>query len=547
MKPFKLFFILTITSILLYLQCNKKEQKSERPNIVLIMADDMGYSDLGCYGGEISTPNLDQLAEDGLQFTQFYNAARCCPTRASLMTGLYPHQAGVGQMVYNNWGEGYLGHLNEQCVTIGEVLQQAGYTTLMTGKWHVGHQNKDVWPSNRGLDHFYGIHKHVDSYFKVLPGCPIYLDGKKVIPPTDDPQNALHPKEDFYTTDVFTDYALKFLEEETNDEKPFFLYLAYNAPHFPLEAMNEDIKKYMGDYMIGWDSLKRKKIKTMKKLGIVSKDLQLPENNNPRWDTLSFSDKINLDFRRAMYAAQIDRMDQNIGRLNEYLKEQGKLENTLIFFLSDNGCSAEVGMFGMNWKDYRIENYEEWKEKSGWSVSQGQTWANASNTPFRLYKKWAHEGGIATPLIAHWPEGIKERGMTDQPGHVIDIMATCCDVAGAEYPQTYNGNQIKPLEGKSLLPIFRGKVRQGHDVLYWSHMGNSAIRQGKWKLVRKNKNVNGRVVALNKNHWKLYNMQEDRAESNNLAGKYPEKVETLKAKYQQWAERCNVRSWPIEE
>lgn len=511
------------------------EEASKKPNILVILADDMGYSDLGCYGGEIQTPNLDRLAANGLRFTQFYNAARCCPTRASLLTGLYPHQAGVGSMVYNNNGGGYQGYLNRESVTLAEALKTAGYQTLMSGKWHVGHA-KGQWPTDRGFDHFYGINIHVDSYFKVLENCEVYLDGEEVIPATADPVNDLHPEKEWYTTDVFTDHALKFLNE-ADQEKPFFMYLAYNAPHFPLEAPDEDIAKYQGKYLKGWDKMREEKILRMKELGILPADEVLSPSGNSTWDTIALEDQKELDFRRAIYAAQIDRMDQNIGRVIQQLENSGQLDNTLILFLSDNGCSAETGMYGMNWGKYRMDNYQEWRKESGWSISQGQAWANLSNTPYRMYKKFTFEGGTSTPLIVHWPAAIPEKGaLRRNVGHIIDIMPTLCEVAGVEYPDTYEGHQIQSNPGKSLLPLFTGTERGGHEAIFWEHQGSKAVRQDPWKL-----------VALHQGEWELYNIEDDRIESNNLVEKYPEVADGLKALYEQWARDVDVRDWPLDK
>jgi len=519
---------------------SNKQGTAKRPNIVLIMADDMGYSDIGCYGGEIQTPHLDQLAKGGLRFTNFYNAARCCPTRASLLTGLYPHQAGVGLMVYNNYGGSYQGFLNEESVTLAEVLKEAGYKTMMSGKWHVGHR-EGQWPTDRGFDRFYGIHIHVDSYWKVLEGCDVYLDGKLLIPDTTDPVNHLHPEEDWYTTDVFTDYAVHFLDEEVRDreeEQPFFLYLAYNAPHWPLEAPDEDIEKYREQYLEGWEVLRQEKFDRMKAMGVLEEGAALSPSDAPDWDTLSQADRAELDFRRAMYAAQIDRMDQNIGKLVNHLKEIGEYENTLILFLSDNGCSAEPEWkdFGYKFEENTMANYEEWKEESGRSSSQGRAWANASNTPFRLYKKWTHEGGSATPLIAHWPGQITEEGgFNRQPGHLIDIMATLVDVAGANYPATYHGNTVTEMQGKSLTPFFRDEAREPHKYLFWEHMGNRAVRKGEWKL-----------VAESGQNWQLYNLAQDPAELSNLIGEQPELTVELKDAYSAWADKVGVKPWPIK-
>ena len=525
-----------LLSLIFCLGCTKEAQKDERPNLVLILVDDMGFSDLGCYGGEINTPNIDALAQEGLRFTNFYNTGRCCPTRASLLTGLYPHQAGVGRMVYNNYGGAYQGFLNHKAVTLAEVLKPAGYKTLMAGKWHVGHQ-PGQWPTDRGFERFYGIHIHVDSYYKVLKGCDVYLDGKLLIPETDDPKNHLNPEQDWYTTDVFTDYAMHFLSEETqNSDQPFFLYLAYNAPHFPIEAPDEDIAKYRGKYLEGWDKLREKKYKRMKEMGIIPANAVLSPTENTLWTDLSEAEKDELDFRRAIYAAQIDRLDQNVGRLIDHLKAIGKYENTLILFLSDNGCSNETGQFGMNWGKFTQENYTEWKEEGGWSISQGQCWANFSNVPFRLYKKYNHEGGIATPLIAHWPGKIKNNGEIDtRKGHVIDMMATLIDVGKAQYPTSYEGQNITPLQGKSLIPYLEGKEREDHEYLCWEHVGNRAIRKGDWKL-----------VAESEKDWELYNLEEDPTEMNNLMTAHPEKADQLRNAYTEWAEKNDVRDWPLD-
>lgn len=491
----------------------------------------MGFSDIGCYGGEIPTPNIDRLAAGGLRFTNFYNTSRCCPTRASLLTGLYPHEAGVGHMVYANRGEGYLGYLNDQCVTIAEVLKAAGYQTLMTGKWHVGHA-QGQWPTDRGFDRFYGIHIHVDSYFKVLPECPVYHDRTLAIPPTAAPLNQLHPGRPWYTTDVFTDWALKFLDE-VGGERPFLLYLAYNAPHWPLEAPEENIAHFRGRYLDGWDKLREKKLASLKRLGIVGEDTQLPPSENARWDDLSEADQRELEFRRAIYAAQIERLDANIGRVIEKVSELGRIDDTLVLFLSDNGCSNEQGMFGYNWKKHRIANYSEWRTQSGRSVSQGQAWACASNTPFRLYKRWVHEGGIATPLIAHWPGVIRDHGMlTSQVGHVIDIMATCCDVAGAEYPHHRGNRPVRDMRGISLLPTFRDPARSHPRTLYWEHEKHAAIREGDWKLVTKD--------ASDPNAWELYNMTSDRVETNDVARHHPDVVQRLQRRWEQWAHEADV-------
>ena len=514
----------------------QKSVAEKRPNILLILADDLGYSDIGCYGGEISTPNIDKIAKNGVRFTQFYNAARCCPTRASLLTGLYPHQAGIGDMVYRNQGGAYLGYLNNSTVTLAEVLKEAGYKTLMSGKWHVGHKEEAQWPSNRGFDRFYGIHTHVDSYYKVLEAAEVYLDGKIHIPASDIPVNDMNPGQEWYTTDVFTDYAVKFIDEASKTEQPFFMYLAYNAPHWPLEAPIKDVEKYRGKYRLGWDKLREEKFIRMKKIGIIPPNEILPPSENTKWDTLSDDVKMEMAFRREIYAAQIDRLDQNIGRVIHHLEKTGKLNSTMIIFLSDNGCSSEEGMFGFNWPDFKKGNFKDWEKLSNRSVSQGQAWANASNTPFRLYKKWVHEGGIATPFIVKWPDVIKNRGsMNNNVGHVIDIMPTLCEVAGIKYPEVYKGCEIKPNEGISLVGVLKGERLSDKRELYWSHEGNNAVRIGDWKMVMRNENKK----------WAMYDFSKSRSETVDLSSVYTDKVDSLKFKYERWAERCGVKDWPL--
>lgn len=538
------FFFIVITAASCTNEDGTYDQnlEGERPNIVLILADDMGYSDIGSYGGEIETPNLDGLADNGLRFTNFYNTARCSPTRASMLTGLYPHQAGVARLVYRDYGGAYQGYLNEKSVTMAEVLKEAGYKTMMSGKWHVGHKEKSHWPVNRGFDRFYGIHEHVDSYYTVLNCCSVYLDGEEHIAPTDDPQENLNPDQDWYTTDVFTDRGINFLKEEgqnSSSDQPFFLYMAYNAPHWPLEAPDEDVEKYRGKYLEGWDKLREEKIDRMKKMGVIDKSTILPPSNNPRWDTLSTETKKDLDFRRAIYAAQIDRLDQNIGRLINHLKKAGEFENTLILFLSDNGSSGEPASepFGFQWGENTVDNYSDWKEDGRRSSSQGMVWANYSNVPFRKYKRWTHEGGTATPLIVHWPDKIKnEGGFNRHVGHVMDIMPTLVDVAGAEYPNEYKDHEIQPLEGKSLIPYFKGEDREPHKYLFWEHIGNRAVRKGNWKL-----------VAEEGEDWELYNLQRDPSETDNVIHEQQEIAEDLEAAYNKWAENNDVRDWPFKQ
>lgn len=532
-----IFFIRKITFLFLVtvslVACNgiKQENKEEsaRPNIIIIMADDMGYSDIGCYGGEMKTPNIDRLADNGIRFTQFYNAARCCPTRASLLTGLYPHQAGMGGMVKENDSGNpgpYQGYLNERCVTIAEVLKSGGYYTAASGKWHVG-EVKPHWPTNRGFDNYYGLISGAANYFDITkgkrPGIVRHF--------AKDSTEYLPPKKGFYMTDAITENALTFLDRADGKNKPFFLYLAYTAPHWPLHALQEDIDKYTGKFMEGWDKLREKRYKRMVQMGLIEDTWSISDLDpevDP-WDTLSEEQKENMDLLMSIYAAQIDRMDQGIGNVIEKLEANGDLENTLILFLSDNGGSHEGGPLGEDfWGNFWDGSA---RPGSGDSYhSYGRSWANLSNTPFRMFKSWIHEGGIATPLIAHWPKGLKEKGIiTDQPGHIIDLMATCSDVADIEYPKVFNGHNIIPTPGKSLVPIFEGRTREEHGFLFWEHMGTRGVRMGDWKLVSKDKNK-----------WELYNLRTDRTELNDVFDKNDKVFKKMLSAYEKWGEMVGV-------
>jgi arylsulfatase len=483
--------------------------KPPRPNIVVIMADDMGFSDIGCYGSEIPTPNLDRLAANGVRLTQFYNTARCCPTRASLLTGLYNHQAGIGHMVQNAGLPGYEGYLNNHCLTLGEVMKAAGYRTAMAGKWHVG-EDRPHWPADRGFERYFGLISGASNYFRLDAGRKMALDSKPYTPPA----------KDFYMTDAFTDHALRFIESFKQD--PYFLYLAYTAPHWPLHAYAEDIARHRGKYKKGWDALRRERHQRQVRMGIVDAKWKLTDRDGkvPTWENEKNQD--DMDLRMAVYAAQIERMDRNIGRLLKKLDETKQIDNTLILFLADNGGCAEENIAGE--KPVPAGGADSF-------TSYHTGWANASNTPFRLYKHWVHEGGISSPLIAHWPAANFKRGYIDktQPAHLIDVMATCLDAAGAQYPKR---DGVLPMEGKSMLPIFAGRRRAGHEFLAWEHEGNRAVRQREWKLVSKHPGG-----------WELYNVAKDRTETNDLAARDPERVVAMSALYDGWAKRCGVRPW----
>jgi arylsulfatase A-like enzyme len=512
--------ILTVATLFAFLAATRADTAgaadAPRPNIVLIMCDDMGFSDIGCYGSEIQTPNLDRLAAGGLRFTQFYNAARCCPTRAALLTGLYPHQAGMGGMVSGKGGtdsvSAYQGYLNDRCVTIAEVLRTAGYHTAMSGKWHVG-ESRPSWPTDRGFEHYFGLISGASNYWKLDGGRKMALDDQPYTPPDDG---------SFYMTDAISDHAVKMVDQYGGKTEPFFLYVAYTAPHWPIHAWPEDIAKYEGKYMAGWEKLREERHARMIEMGIVDKRWPLSPLDAQPWDKLSDKEKRDFDLKMAVYAAMIDRVDQGIGRIMAKVKAVGAEQNTLVMFLADNGGCHEDPVRS------EVPGTPPGPKES--FLAYGKNWANASNTPFRRYKHWVHEGGIATPLVAHWPAAIKSGSMTDQVGHVIDLMATCVNVAGASYPDKVGEKSVQPLEGRSLLPILQGQQRTGHETLCWEHFGNRAVRQGDWKL-----------VAAGNGSWELYNVKEDRTELNDLAKQLPDKLSEMVGWYDAWAKRVGVR------
>jgi len=507
-----------------------------RPNIILIMVDDMGFSDLHCYGGEIATPNLDALAKDGVRFSQFYNNARCCPTRASLLTGLAPHQAGIGHMTVEP-GErrnrtvppAYQGNLNDHCVTLAQVARAAGYATFMTGKWHLAGANQDDWPLQRGFDKYYGCISGAVRYFYPA-GERIMYDGNT---PDRNPQSTTDRP--FYTTDAFTDHGLSFVaENQAGTNRPFFWYLAFNAPHWPLQAPEADIDKYRSQYQTGWDRLREQRYQREIALGLIDPKWKLSPRDEevPAWDSLDSARQKDLALRMAVYAAMIDHVDQDIGRLVAFLKQKKLFDNTLIVFLSDNGACAEGGVFPRgDIQDIVARNQSQ-------DVSVGKGWANVSDTPFRLYKHFAHEGGIATPFFMHWPARIKPRAQWyGEPAQINDVMPTIVELVGGQYPQTLGGQDILPCEGVSLTPAFDGLALQRKSPLFLEHEGNAFIRAGDWKLV-------GRAIAppqgLQAQKWELYNLAADRSELNNLAAAMPEKVQAMSAQWSAWAQRVGV-------
>ena len=501
--------------------------KADRPNVVVILIDDMGFSDLQCYGGDVPTPNINKLAGEGVRFTQFYNTARCSTSRAALLTGVYPHQAGMGflESLVIPGSKGTTGHLRDDCVTMAEVLDDAGYFTIMTGKWHLG-QDKGSPPWDRGfqrsLSANIGELYFPDQQQKREAG--IKVNGKRF--DLDDPKFG----KDWYGPDLITEWGLKFIDESIAEKKPFFYYLPHCATHFPLMAPKEDIARYRGKYKaVGWDKLREERHKRQIEMGLVDPKWEMTPlpPDVPAWDTLSEADKDRFDHIMAIDAAMIDRLDKSIGTLVEGLKERGVLDNTVIMIMCDNGGNAESGPRG------RLEGKEPGGPKS--VVFLGQCWATLANTPFWRYKHFTHEGGVSTPLIVHWPAGIpKDRDgkLETQPGHLVDIMPTVCQLTGAKYPTEYHGHKIQPEEGASLVPAFDGKPIDRKEPIYFAHEGNRGLRDGKWKLVMKFKGP-----------WELYDMEADRTEMHDLIKDEPERAEKMIAAWDAWAKRADVDEW----
>jgi len=512
--------------------------QERKPNIVIIMADDMGFSDAGCFGGEIKTPNLDKLAANGLRFTKFYNCARCCPTRASLMTGQYPHKVGLirnGQSLTRNG------------ITIAEALKQAGYNTAMAGKWHLSRTDtlKDTKLHQKWLDHQYDpghpfapletypVSRGFDKHYGVIWGVIDHFDPFSLVEETSTVENV---PEDYYFTDAINEKSVQYIREFCQSDKPFFLYVAHCAPHWPLHARSEDIVKYKDTYKDGWEKLRHDRYERMIEMGLFKKDnTPLPpiQDRGRKWTQLSEQEKSFQASKMAVHAAMVDRLDQGVGKIIEALKQTGQLDNTVIFFLSDNGASPEI-MYTPGYdrssqtRDGRTIRYKGIFEPGSETTYTciGAPWASASNTPFRYWKKESFEGGCHTPLIIHWPKGLRTKpgSITTQVGHVIDIMPTCLELAGAKYPDSYNGHTLTPLDGKTLMPILQGTEREGHERLFFEHMGGRAVIEGDFKL-----------VALENRPWELYNLSRDRTEMENLAAKHPEHVNAMSSQWENWA------------
>jgi len=518
---------------------------SPRPNIIIILADDLGFSDVGCFGSEIPTPNLDRMAGQGMRLTGFYTTPRCCPSRAALLTGMYPQQAGIGNMMEDRGIPGYRGELSHNCLTIAEELRRADYHTAMAGKWHESHiyfdgkkqlnfksdvpfwDNKDDWPLQRGFEDYFGVIHGVCSYFDPFS----LVNGNTPTRPE---------STNFYLTDVIADHAVADVNRLAKNKEPFFLYVAFTAPHWPLMAPEKDIARFRDRYLAGWDEIRSNRYHRQIELGVIKKDWPLSPRDPrvPSWDKVV--DKKWEANRMATYAAMVSHLDTGVGRIFEALNQNHIDQNTLVIFFSDNGACAEVIQPG--WYDVPSltrdgrhvavgnGNHSVFAGPDNVWESYGVPWANVSDTPFLLYKHFTEEGGIASPFIVRWPTVVTNAGaISDQLAHVTDLMATFVDVAGAKHPEKYEGRTIQPLEGESLLPIFEGSKRRDRSPVFWEHEGNRAVREQQWKL-----------VARNGRPWELYNVETDRTEQNNLAGTHPEKVKELTDLYDAWAKRCNV-------
>lgn len=501
--------------------------EKDPPNIIMIVADDLGFADLGCYGGEIRTPNLDKMAAEGLRFTQFYNCSVCYYSRAAMLSGVNPR-----------YGKGSL--LKDNMLTVAEVLKTAGYATAMSGKWHLG-GGRSNRPIDRGFDEYYGaMIGAINFYDPTETDPPFASHGSHKMAYVHNGQQLKGVAEDYYVTDALTDHSIKQIRKFAKAGKPFFLHLAHFAPHYPLHAPPEDIERYRGRYDDGYDSLRKQRHRKMVELGIIDKKWTLPDPDeklgNWRYDLAvdSWQSNDEKEWERSkmeVYAAMVDRIDQNIGRLMAVLKETGIDDNTMIVFFSDNGgCASDITPDSPGYKQYREYNRDKTIGTKESYVFCGPGWATAQSAPFRRYKTWTYEGGIATPMIVRWKGKVRPGSITKEVGHLVDLMPTFMDIAGAKYPEERNGTKTVPLEGVSLVPVLKGKKFRKERELGWYVFGSNAYRIGKWKL----------VWGITAKKWELYDMEADRTETFDLAGKHPEIVKKLSEAWRRWAARSDV-------
>ena len=507
--------------------------RSPRPNIVVILVDDMGFSDIGAYGSEIPTPNIDKLAAGGLKFSHFYNAARCSCSRASLLTGTYPHQAGMGHLeaIAVPDSQGIHGKLENRVVTMAEALGSAGYFTAMAGKWHLG-MTRGVGPWQRGFQRSIASPEggiYFPDQINARGQRPsLFIDGQKY------PASAPEVGEGkWYSPDLFVDWGTRFINEAKTQQKPFFLYLPFVSAHFPLMAPQEDIARFKGKYLAGWDAIRNERLERQKSLGVVAQGTALPKRlaNTYDWQKMPAEARERFDTIMAIYAAIIVRMDQAVGTLVQRLEDAGELDNTLILFLSDNGGNAESGPDGRT-----LGPGDPGTPTS--TVFAGMEWATLQNTPFQYFKHYTEEGGISTPLIAHWPKEIAAQlggSWNRTPAHLVDLMPTVLAASGAAYPRTFNGHEIVPLQGVSLMPALKGRAVARGRPIFWEHEGNRAVRDGKWKL-----------VARFQQPWQLFDIDADRTELRDLAGRYPDRVAAMSAAWEAWAKASYVDPWKDE-
>ncbi len=512
----------TLSFILFLLLCVAGSAQDKRPNIILVLVDDLGFTDIEPFGGlDVKTPNLSKLAAEGTRFQEFYNNSICAPTRASLLTGQYAHKAGIGYFNVNLGLPAYQGFLNKESLTLGEVLKSAGYSTILSGKWHVG-DDYDQWPGQRGFERSFGFIGGAVNFYEINdkdnPSVPLLKNNEPFYLP-----------KGRYLTDEITDQAISFLHEQDKEQKPFFLYLAYNAPHWPLQAPEEDIQKYNGIYEQGWDSLRTDRYRQAIEKGVFPKGQKIAERDSAIqfWNKLTYDEQQYWQRRQQVFAGMIDHVDQGLGKLLETLRELKKDENTVIIFLSDNGAQG-----GERTRIYTIRNAETVGRPGSYDI-QNSNWSQTGNSPLRSYKNNPYEGGIGAPFIAWYPKEIKANAIKKGTGHIIDIAPTLYDFAQAEYPEAVGNIKANSLSGVSLRNLLSTGQNQidRPKPLFWERAGNRAVRHGKWKLVS---------LYGNRNQVELYNIDEDRAENNNVVDQFPEIVQELENLYTQWAKETGV-------